>query len=253
MVERDRLELERAVAQEAVLPAVLPQQHDGRADLLADRRDGRALVEVLAAVAVRVDREQHLGLDLPEAVAHAAGAELRRGRRPHGAERRGREERGDRVGHVRQVGGDAVAATDAARGQTRPDPRGALPQLPPRPLPQRLALGGEVDRHALVGLAAEQPLRVVHRRAREPHGAGHRPVREHTVERAARLEALPDRRPEALDVLDRPAPERVVVRRAERGREPRHVRMLPQRRRRLPQQLAVLHRPRCYGVRAAHG
>src|SRR5271155_1893233 len=37
--------------------------------------DGRA-VEVLAAVAIAVDREDHLGLDLGEAIDHAPRAEL---------------------------------------------------------------------------------------------------------------------------------------------------------------------------------
>jgi hypothetical protein len=82
VVERDRLEGQRRVAQEAVLPAgalEVAEPHDRRADLLGDRVDGLPPVEVAAAVAVAVDREQDLRLDLPEAVAHAARAELRRG------------------------------------------------------------------------------------------------------------------------------------------------------------------------------
>ena len=48
----------------------------------------RGAVEVLAAVAVAVDREQHLRLDLGEAVDHAARAELGRGARPDRADAR---------------------------------------------------------------------------------------------------------------------------------------------------------------------
>ena len=73
---------------------------------------GLAAVEVLAAVAVAVDREEDLGLDLGEAVDHAGRAEVRRAARPHRADRGGREEGDDRLGDVRQVGDDAVAALD---------------------------------------------------------------------------------------------------------------------------------------------
>ena len=67
MVERDRLEGERRVAEEAVLPAravEVAEPDDRGADLGPDGVDRLALVEVLAAVAVAVDGQQHLRLDL---------------------------------------------------------------------------------------------------------------------------------------------------------------------------------------------
>jgi hypothetical protein len=97
------------------------------------------------------------------------------------------------------------------------------------------------DGHALVRLAAEQPLGVVEPRAREPHGARHRAVGEHPLVGPADLEALPDGGPEALEVGDGPLPQRRVVRRSPIGHEPAHVRALAQLGRRLPQQRALLH------------
>ena len=128
VVERHRLELERAVPEEAVLPAaaveVAERDRLGRRSPRAIAATVGAPVEVLAAVAVAVDREQHLRLDLREAVDHAAAAELGRRRRPDRAERGRGEERRDRLRDVRQVGRDAVAA---ARRRARPAPRGSPP------------------------------------------------------------------------------------------------------------------------------
>ena len=68
------------------------------------RSNGRAVV------AVAVDREQHLGLDLGEAVDHGRDAEVGRARRPDRADRGRGEEPDQRRGQVRHVGDDAVAA-----------------------------------------------------------------------------------------------------------------------------------------------
>ena len=69
----------------------------------------------LAAVAVAVDGEQHLRLDLAEAVEHALHAEIGRAGRPDRAEAGGREHRDDRLRHVRHEAGDAVAGRRPAR------------------------------------------------------------------------------------------------------------------------------------------
>ena len=62
-----------------------------------------------AAVAVAVDRQQDLRLDLREAIDHRPRAELGRRARPHGADRGRGEEGRDRLGDVGHVGRDAVA------------------------------------------------------------------------------------------------------------------------------------------------
>jgi hypothetical protein len=72
----------------------LLQARQARADL----GDLLAAIDELLAVPVAGDREQHLGLELPEAVEDAAGAELGRTRRPDRAQARGREERDERLG-----------------------------------------------------------------------------------------------------------------------------------------------------------
>src|SRR3712207_9068578 len=56
--------------------------------------DDVAAIELLAVEPVAVDGDQHDGLDLGEAVQHAAGAEVRGAGGPHRADRR-RAEEGD--------------------------------------------------------------------------------------------------------------------------------------------------------------
>ncbi len=92
------------------------------ADGLADRRDLWAPIDVLVAVPVAADGEQHLRFDLTEAVDHAALAELARARRPHRAEAGAGEEGDERLRDVRHVPDDAVTRPDAQTFQagTRP-------------------------------------------------------------------------------------------------------------------------------------
>ena len=136
VVERDRLELQRALLGRAARPS--RWRRAGRAapygtcttcsrvpQPLADRGDLRAAVDLAVAVGVAGDREQHLRLDLGDAREHAARAELRRAAGPDRAEARGGDERDERLGHVRQVADDAVAGADAEphavpRGRARP-------------------------------------------------------------------------------------------------------------------------------------
>ena len=135
---------------------------EGR-DLRLQPGDDLAAVEVLAAVAVAVDREQDLGLDLGEAVDDAAGAEVRRAARPDRADARRREEGDDRLGDVGQVGGDAVAGADAELAQPRGDGRDLGAQLAPAQLVELAQLRGVQDRDLVVVLAAEDVLGVVDR------------------------------------------------------------------------------------------
>ena len=59
--------------------------------------DGVGGAELLAAVAISVDREQHRGRDLTEPVENRVRAEVRRARRPHRARCRGGQEADQRV------------------------------------------------------------------------------------------------------------------------------------------------------------
>src|SRR3954471_1052027 len=225
MVEVELLELELAahlgeglVPVDGVVdrPALEVRQHDDvleRRHLRHERAHDVAAVEVLAAVAVAVDGEQDLRLDLGEAVDHAALAEVGRAARPGGADARAREEGGHCLGDVRDVGDDAVARLDTKLLQTRGDRRRAGAQLAPRPLPEFTQLGRVPERYLVVRPAAEHVLRVVQPRAGEPLGAGHLALGEHSRVRLRRLdlEEVPDRRPELLELVDRPAPQRLVI------------------------------------------
>ena len=85
--------------------------------LFRDLGHARERVVLLAVVAVAVGAEQHLGLDLAEAVEHALHAEVGRAARPHGAEARRGEHRGGRFREVGQIAGDAIALADAHVGE----------------------------------------------------------------------------------------------------------------------------------------
>ena len=76
-------------------------------------------IEPLAAVRVAVDGEQDRRRDLAEPIEDALHAEIRRTRRPDGADRRSAERRNDRLGRVRHDAGDAVAWPDTRRAATR--------------------------------------------------------------------------------------------------------------------------------------
>jgi hypothetical protein len=167
----------------------------------------------LAAVVVAVDGDQHLGLDLAEAVEHALHAEIGRARAPHRAQARGRQHRDDRLGHVRQLGGDAVAAPDAGRLERMMQPADRGVEVAPAHLAADLVLAAEDQRDRVV-VPAQQVAREVEPRVGKEARTRH-PV---VVDDTARARSLPDhaaigpdRAPERLAIRDRPAPQRVVA------------------------------------------
>ena len=216
--------------------------------------DDVGAVEVASVVAVAVDAEEHLGLDLREAVDHAAGAEVGRAARPDGADRGGGEEGDQGLGQVRHVGGDAVAGTDPERAQCRGRPRDLVAQLAPGQRVDLAQLRRVPDRDPVRRLVGEQVLGVVEPRAREPLGAGHLAIAEDALVRCRRTDAeeLPDRGPEVLELVHRPAPQGPVVAvelESALGLEPAHVaghvRALDGLRRGLPElDRALAHRRR---------
>ena len=89
-----------------------------------------APIEPLAAVGVAVDGDEHLRLDLGEAVDQAPRPEVRRAAGPDRPEARAGEQRDDRLGDIRDDGHDPVAATDPEppeAGRRRPRPTFAAP------------------------------------------------------------------------------------------------------------------------------
>ncbi len=205
-------------AEESVLPArpvQVSQAHDPRQrrDLGGDPVDRIPAIEVLTAVAIAIHSQQHLGLDLREAVDHAPHTELGRGRRPHRPDRGAREQRGHGLGDVRHVRGDPVAFAHAGCAQPRGDRRRQRPQLAPGHRRQLSRFRGVLDRERTGVLAGEHVLGVADPRAREPFRAGHRRTAEDPVAPLgeANLEELDQRLPERLDVEHRPAPQVVIA------------------------------------------
>ena len=108
----------------------------------------------LAAVRVAVDRDQHLRLDLGEAVDHAARPELGRHAGPDRAEARGGQKPDERLGDVGQVGDDPIALRDAQLAQPRLRVARQLVQLAVRQL-ERLARLRARDDRDLVAVAED--------------------------------------------------------------------------------------------------
>ena len=219
-------------------------------DLGGDVGDRLEPVEVLAAVAVAVDGEHHLGLDLGEAVHDAAGAEVGRAARPDRAQAGGGEEGDQRLGRVGEVGDDAVAAPHAQGPQALRDRGDLLAELAPADLAQLTQLGGVADGDLVGVLASEDVLGVVQLRALEPAGARHRPLGQNPlVRRRLDVEVLPDRGPEVLQFRHRPLPQLRVVAGLDPalGGEPAHV---PGQRRALDRLGARL--PELLGLFARH-
>jgi len=195
-----------------------------QADQVLHRRQPRAqlgdhfrAVVGLVGVAHAVAGDQHLGLDLAEAVEHRVRAHVRRADAPHAAQAHHGEEGDDRLGHVGQVGRDAVAGLQALRLQVQRDRGDLAPQLGPAQLSMR-ALFVAADQRRKPGrmrrVHVPQHLpRVVDLGAGKPDRAGHLRLGQHRAMRRRRLDAegVPDALPEAVQVFHRPAPELVVA------------------------------------------
>ena len=242
MVERDLLERELRLARDDARPrerlrhavqsrgGIEVRQEDHalqRRQLTDDLGQDRAPVERLSAVAIAVDGEHHLRLDLLEPVHDRAGPHVGRAARPDRAETRHREKRHDGLRDVRHVGSDAVARPHAELAQGCGD-RGDLPlELGPGHLGRAARFRAGDDRRPIRHAVQEGVLGVVEPRALEPLRARHPVLVEHPPvgRRRANPEEVPQRRPEVLEALDRPAMERLVVVEAQalRVREPAHV------------------------------
>lgn len=170
----------------------------------------------LATIDVPVAGHEERRLDLAEAIENADRPHVGRAKGPDAAHADGGEERDDRLGNVRQIGRHPVPRLDAELDQAGRKPRHPLAQLPPGELPVVAAFaamddGGPV-RVADAGMAQDL-VRVVEREPGEPSGAGHAVFRQHRLRPPLvdELEVLPDRRPEGVEVGDRPTVQRLVV------------------------------------------
>src|SRR5215213_11508747 len=95
------------------------------------------------------------------------------------------------------------------------------------------------DRRLAGPRRAEELFGVAHLRAREPLRAWHLTAAQDAVVRSVDLEPIPERAPKSLQVLDRPAPQLVVVGEPARPHEAGHLGGL--RVRRDPQKLSLPH------------
>ncbi len=167
----------------------------------------------LAVVLVGGGDEQHLRLDLAEAVHHALHAEIGRAGGENRPDRGRRQHGNDRLGQVGQVGGHPVALFHAHLAQCRGHAGHFGVELGVADLAVHAVLVGEHQRGALVAVL-EQVLGEIKPRLGEPTRARHgRPVLDGVVAAGLgdHVAELPHRLPEVLGVVHGPAIQRVPV------------------------------------------
>ena len=169
--------------------------------------DHRA-VKIASAVGDAVTGNQHLGLDLLEAVQHRIDAHVRCANAPHAADAGGSQKRDHGLCNIRQIGRHAVARLHPMRLQMQRQRRDLTAQFGPAHVPRclppqalfvmaddgRKASGlGRIDMAqylaCIVELGADKPARLWHRRA-----VAHHAVRR----RRAQVEVVPDALPEGM-------------------------------------------------------
>jgi len=231
MVERHRDEFRRA----AGLVEVAPQGDAGLGLIVLDAglgpciRDddqlfqGRqafedfielgALVDGFAGITVAGAGDQHLGLDLAEAVDDALGAEVWRGARPDRAEAGGGQHADQGLPGIGHARGDPVPPADTGRPQAVLQAGDVGGQFG---VGQLFALAVLADRHhrRVIVAATQQVFGKIQARARKPLGAGHLGIfDQHCAGRAAKLhlEECHDRLPEIRALVDAPLVQGRVV------------------------------------------
>ena len=179
-------------------------------------RDNIDAVEVDAAIANAVAGDQHLGLDLPEAIQHRVGPHVGCADAPDATDAHHRKESDDRLRGIGQVRRHPVARLHALLAQVQRQRSDLAPQLRPVQFAvlavlvaadQRLQAG----RVRLVHMP-EYLVHIVELRALEPPGSGHLAGEHRRVpRRRLQLVVVPDALPEGRKVGHRPFPERVVA------------------------------------------
>ncbi len=185
---------------------------DGR-QLGQDLRQPVEGAVALAVVEVAVGGEEHLGLDLAEAVQHALHAEVGRAARPHRADGRRRQHGDHRLRHVGQEAGHPVAGLDPGVAQRLGGDGDGVVKLAPAHAARGLVLRPEDDGVGVVA-PAQQVLGVVQPGVGEEGGAGHLVgVDQHALAPGLGLDVgeVPDGQPEGLHRVDGPLPEIAVA------------------------------------------
>ncbi|MNV26895.1 hypothetical protein D3C71_1180260 [compost metagenome] len=174
-------------------------------------------VVVTPAVGHAVHGDQHLGLDLAEAVEHCVRAHVGRADAPHAADAH-RGQKGDHgLGHVGQVGGHAVAGLDALGLEVQRQRCDLAAQLGPAQLAVVAFFiaaddGGQTRCVRRIDMA-QRLARVVDLSARKPLSARHGVFAQHGGVGGGRFdpEIVPHALPERIQLGSGPAPQRVVA------------------------------------------
>ncbi len=140
-----------------IVAADIANDDDGaqRRQLGHDRGELVGDVDPFSGVVVAVAGDQHLGLDLAEAVEHALHAEVGRAGRPDRADRSSGQHRRNALRHVGHDGGHAVAGLDAEFAQGRAGARHLAAQLVVAHLARDLVLAAEDQRRPVTFLSQQ--------------------------------------------------------------------------------------------------
>ena len=194
-------------------------QHGGpqRRQAGLQRGDVVALVVGLPAVPIAVGGDEDDRLELAESVQRRLGGIVLPAGAPDGAEARGREERDDCLGDVGQVPHNTVSCRHPVRAQRLRECCSTPEQFVPRQLGDLSVLADVQDRGPVGARIAHDLVDIVQPHTGKPPRTRHVRVVEHAIGRVAEFEVLPQRAPERGRVVDRPLPQRPIVRHRRAG------------------------------------
>ena len=211
--------------------------------------DGLGPVDVAPSVVHAVAGDQHLGLDLLEAIEHGGGAHVGRAHAPDRAKAGHGQKADDRFGDVRQVNRHPVARLHAVRTQMQRQRGDLLAQRGPGQFLVIAALVAADECSKAGGMGgcdmAEHLARVVELRPLEPAHTRHLGLAEHRAVRRGRVqvEVIPDALPERSQVGGGPPPQGVIAVKAQATRVAQPVQVqadLGDEGRRHPRRLAAV-------------
>ena len=173
----------------------------------------RAAVKGFAGVAIAVGSKNQFGLDLLKAIEHHGHAHLGCAAGPDGANAGAGQKCHHGLRNIGQIGHHAVAAAHTQFAQLGCQRTHIALQLRPGDLHRLGRFTARNDGRTLGAGIAENMFGVVQLGIRKPLRARHAAIGQHLrgVAIGLNVKVIPDRAPEAVEVIDRPVPQALVV------------------------------------------
>lgn len=176
------------------------------------RLDIGGLIVQLAAETVAVGGDQDLRRQLAQAIEGGLRGIVLTTGTPDGAETRGGQEGDHGLRNVREISGDPITGTDAQSTQGIRESHCGTDEFGPGDLVDAAVLVDAEDGGPVGAGVAGNLVHIVQLDGRKPLRAGHLGRVEHVTGPLAQVEIIPERTPEARQIVHGPLPQRRVVR-----------------------------------------